>query len=170
MNNQTRAVFFEFAVYNANINLFGIATFIAEFIPGGGVKPYFRIDPINLLRHHDPDGGFNTFALLLYSVFLIYYTFRELIEIKQRGILDYFKDYWSWGEWTILIAGYISAALHLSKFFLTRDILTKFSETKGTTIAKTLIKDYHFLFIHKTNNLIHFEFQAMLTLSFNMLQ
>ena len=146
MNNQTRAVFFEFAVYNANINLFGIATFIAEFIPGGGVKPYFRIDPINLLRHHDPDGGFNTFALLLYSVFLIYYTFRELIEIKQRGIMDYFKDYWSWGEWTILIAGYISAALHLSKFFLTREILTKFSETKGTTIAKTLIKNYHLFF------------------------
>ena len=135
VNNQTRAVFFEFAVYNANINLFGVATFIAEFIPGGGVKPYFRVDPINLLRHHDPDGGFNTFALILYAIFLIYYTIKEIIEWKRKGILDYFKSYWNWGEWTILFAGYISAGLYLSKFFLTREILSKFSETKGTHLA-----------------------------------
>ena len=85
VNNQTRAVFFEFAVYNANINLFGVVTFIAEFIPGGGVKPYFRIDPINLLRHHDPDGGFNTFALLLYAVFLIY--LRKIITLSPHSVL-----------------------------------------------------------------------------------
>ena len=36
INNHTRAVFLEFAVYNANVNLFGIATIVAEFIPGGG--------------------------------------------------------------------------------------------------------------------------------------
>lgn len=131
VNNHTRAVFLEFAVYNANINLFGVATLIAEFIPGGGIKPFYRIDPVNLLRHHDPDGGFITFALLLYAVFILYYTMKELIEMKQRGIRNYFQDYWSWGEWTILIAGYISAGLYLSKFFLTRDILAKFSETKG---------------------------------------
>ena len=134
INNHTRAVFFEFAVYNANINLFGVATLVAEFIPGGGIKPFHRIDPVNLLRQHDPDGGFITFALLLYAIFIIYYTMKELIEMKQRGIFVYFHDYWSWGEWTIIISGYTSAALYLSKFFLTSEILTKFAETKGKII------------------------------------
>ena len=132
VNNHTRAVFLEFAVYNANINLFGVATLVAEFIPGGGIKPFFRIDPVNLLRQHDPDGGFNTFALLLFGIFIIYYTIKELMELKRRGMFDYFQDYWSWGEWTIIFAGYGSAGVYLSKFFLTREILTKFAETKGT--------------------------------------
>ena len=41
INNHTRAVFLEFAVYNANVNLFGIATIVAEFIPGGGNLLHF---------------------------------------------------------------------------------------------------------------------------------
>ena len=41
INNHTRAVFLEFAVYNANVNLFGIATIVAEFIPGGGNLLYY---------------------------------------------------------------------------------------------------------------------------------
>ena len=139
VNNHTRAVFFEFAVYNANINLFGVATLIAEFIPGGGIKPFYRIDPVNLLRHHDPDGGFNTFALLVYSVFVVYFTIKELIRLKQRGFMSYFQDYWSWGEWTIIIAGYLSGGLYLSKFMLTRDILTKFAETKGNIFLPNVL-------------------------------
>ena len=131
VNNHTRAVFLEFAVYNANVNLFGVATLVAEFIPGGGIKPFYRIDPVNLLREHDPDGWIYTVALLLYAIFIVYYTMKELVLIKQRGIVNYFHDYWSWGEWTILIAGYISAALYLWKMFLTKEILTKFAETKG---------------------------------------
>ena len=37
LNNHTRAIFLEFSVYNANLNLFGISTLVAEFIPGGGI-------------------------------------------------------------------------------------------------------------------------------------
>ncbi len=42
VNNHTRAVFLEFSVYNANLNLFGISTLVAEFIPGGGNKVHFE--------------------------------------------------------------------------------------------------------------------------------
>ena len=131
INNHTRAVFLEFAVYNANVNLFGIATIIAEFIPGGGIIPFWRIDPITLLHHHNPDGGFILFAEILFGCFTLWFTMKELIQLKRRGFAEYFQDYWSWGEWTIIIAGYISAALYCFRLFLTRDILETFAETKG---------------------------------------
>ena len=58
VNNHTRAVFLEFSVYNAGINLFGICTIVAEFIPGGGIKPYYRIEPVRLLHYHESSGTF----------------------------------------------------------------------------------------------------------------
>ena len=42
-------IFLEFATYNVNINVFVVATIVAEFIPGGGIRPYTRIDPIREL-------------------------------------------------------------------------------------------------------------------------
>jgi len=41
INNHTRAIFLEFSVYNAQVNLFAICTFAAEFLPGGGIIPYW---------------------------------------------------------------------------------------------------------------------------------
>ena len=40
LNNHTRAVFLEFSVYNPQVNLFGIVTIVAEFIPGENYKLY----------------------------------------------------------------------------------------------------------------------------------
>ena len=49
INNQTRAVILEFATYNVHVNLFAVATIAAEWIPGGGIRTYSRIDPIRLV-------------------------------------------------------------------------------------------------------------------------
>ena len=37
--------------YNANVNLFGIVTMVAEFLPGGGVLPHWRVDPVRLFHN-----------------------------------------------------------------------------------------------------------------------
>lgn len=39
----------EFSTYNVNINLFAVATLAAEWIPGGGIRTFTRIDPIRLI-------------------------------------------------------------------------------------------------------------------------
>ena len=47
----TRAVFVEFTVYNAQVNLFGIVTLLAEFLNSGGIVTSHRIEPMNLLGY-----------------------------------------------------------------------------------------------------------------------
>ena len=59
VNNHTRAIFLEFSVYNPQVNLFGIATVVAEFVPGGGIKPYQRFEIIRLLHHYEDTGEFS---------------------------------------------------------------------------------------------------------------
>lgn len=39
IDSRTRAIFGEFSVYNAQVNLFAVVTIVAEVQPGGGVIP-----------------------------------------------------------------------------------------------------------------------------------
>ena len=39
LDDQTRAVYFEFTAYNANINSFTLAKIYFEFLPSGGLHP-----------------------------------------------------------------------------------------------------------------------------------
>lgn len=74
---RTRAVFAEFSVYNAQVNLFAIVTIIGEFQPGGGVVPNYRIDIFRLMRYHQGFGAFVIFCELSYMAFIIYFAVRE---------------------------------------------------------------------------------------------
>ena len=53
-----RAVFLEFTVYNAYVNLFGIVTLIAEKLPTGAFDNSYRVEAVHLLT-------FFTSAMLL---------------------------------------------------------------------------------------------------------
>ncbi len=46
------------------MNLFGICTIVAEFVPGGGILPYWRIEPVRLFQS-GPDGSFILFCQLV---------------------------------------------------------------------------------------------------------
>ena len=130
INNHTRAVFLEFSIYNANVNLFGIVTIIAEFIPGGGILPFWRIEPVRLLHHHEPSGKFIMYCEIFFVLYIFYFTIKEIIEMKRRK-MAYWHDYWSWGEWSIIIAAFVALGLYIHRYFLTKAILKTFSTTKG---------------------------------------
>ena len=51
VNNKTRGLMLEFAVYNAQVNIYSIVTCVAEFI-GGGIKPWYRIDSFRLSNRY----------------------------------------------------------------------------------------------------------------------
>ena len=51
---RTRAVVFEFSLYNANVNLFQTAQFVIEFLPSGGLFPRFQIETVQLSRYATP--------------------------------------------------------------------------------------------------------------------
>ena len=104
--------------YNANVNLFGIATIVAEFLPGGGVLPYWRVDPVSLIPGLEPQGQVIQVFNLFFLAYIVYFMVKEVADLKKRG-WSYWNDYWSWGEWSIIAAALAATGLFVYREFLT---------------------------------------------------
>ena len=115
VNNHTRAIFLEFSVYNPQVNLFGICTFIAEFIPGGGIIPYWRIEPVRLLHHHQAGGTFNLICEIAFCLYIVYFIVKQLAEMKkQKG--QYWKSYWTLAEWSVIGLSLMAVGLYSYRY------------------------------------------------------
>lgn len=135
VNNHTRAIFMEFSVYNPQQNLFGICTIIAEFIPGGGIKPYYRFDIVRLLHHHAKAGQFTMLCEAIFAIYIFYYLFKQFLLMKKHG-KEYFTTYWTLADWSILVLAGVGFFFYIFRYLLTKDILDTFKETEGNGYMK----------------------------------
>ncbi|XP_023236367.1 uncharacterized protein LOC111635594 [Centruroides sculpturatus] len=135
VGRHTRAIFVEISVYNAQVNLFAAVTIVAEFLPGGGITPYYHIDPIRLLFYHNNSGMFFLVVQILFLVFILYITIREL-KTFYRQRMKYFDEYWNMCHFAILLFSYAGIAIFVYRFILTQQILKIFRETEGTGYVK----------------------------------
>ncbi|XP_047740971.1 uncharacterized protein LOC108680604 [Hyalella azteca] len=132
IDRMTRAVLIEFSTYNAGTNLFGVATLIADFIPGGGIFPTYRVDGVRLLQHQ---GDFNLFTYLMeasFVLFVAYFTVMELrllVRLKKK----YFENYWSYVEIGLIVAGYSAIVLYVLRYLETAKALAIFNATWGNS-------------------------------------
>ena len=79
------------------VNLFGIVTILGEFLNSGGVDPYYRIEPVNLLAYFTPVMLFEFVcqgAFLLGLVAMVVKEARKMYRTKRR----YFSEPWNWCE------------------------------------------------------------------------
>ena len=135
VNNHTRALFLEFSTYNANLNLFVIATLVAEFIPGGGILPYSRFEIVRLLHHHEKSGTLLQIAEIIYVLFILSFIFQQLAMMKKLR-KKYWKSYWPIAEWSVIILSFVAFFLYGWRLILTKDILQTFQETYGNGYMK----------------------------------
>ncbi|KAK7074845.1 hypothetical protein SK128_015085, partial [Halocaridina rubra] len=145
----TRAVIIEFSTYNAAVNLFGMATIMSEYMPGGGITPSFRFEGIRLLQHHSEFGAFIMVCEVAFILFIIGYTIREVRAIcKDRK--SYFQNYWSYAEIAIILASYSMMIIYLLRYLATKAVLHVFRNTFGNgyvnlTYAAMLNEAYLYL-------------------------
>lgn len=91
---QTRSVFVEFTVYNANVNLFGIAFLFVEFLPTGGAFPYAHFVVSRLYSHVGPFSRFILACQIILVLFMFYFMYREgKAMYKQRKA--YFRGFFN---------------------------------------------------------------------------
>jgi polycystin 2 len=106
IDRATRAVFIDFTVYNANINLFCQVKIVFELPATGGVVPQVQFLPVKLIRYVT---GFDYFVMvceIIFCLFVAYYTVEEIIEIK-RNKWEYFKAVWNILDIVILCIAYV---------------------------------------------------------------
>ncbi|KAG1655570.1 Polycystin-2 [Nymphon striatum] len=131
IDKHTRAVFFEFGIYNAQVNLFAYVTIVAEMMPGGGVIPFTRIEILRLMRYHTGFGLFILVCEMVFVCFIIFFTVRETKELIQKK-WRYFRDPGNVIEFCIIILAYVGFVLFVQREVVTSEILRLFKLTNGT--------------------------------------
>ncbi|KAI3378974.1 hypothetical protein SNEBB_006980 [Seison nebaliae] len=118
----TRAVFVDFTVYNANVNLFCQIRLLLEFPAMGGAFPSHTFRTVKLIRYVSTFDYFVLACELIYALFLLYYTIEEIIEIKKHKC-EYFKSFCNVLDIVILLIGYVAIAFSVFRFFKVNEVL-----------------------------------------------
>ncbi|XP_056121756.1 polycystic kidney disease protein 1-like 2 [Rhinichthys klamathensis goyatoka] len=110
----TRAVFAEFTVYNANVNLFCIVTLILESTAVGAFQ--FR-SVVQSVRLYQSTGGFQSFLMasqVFYFLFIVYYMFLQG-KLLKRQKWAYFKNKWNLLDLAIIILSWSSLSVFIKR-------------------------------------------------------
>ncbi|XP_034536196.1 polycystic kidney disease protein 1-like 2 [Notolabrus celidotus] len=113
----TQAIFVEFTVYNANVNLFCIVTLLLETTAIGAFQ--FRSELQNV-RLYPATGGLHIFVMaseVIYFLFVIYYMFVQGKLMKQHR-WAYFKSKWNLLELAIIILSWSALSVFIKRTLL----------------------------------------------------
>uniref|UniRef100_A0A6P7F1D4 Polycystin-2-like isoform X3 n=1 Tax=Diabrotica virgifera virgifera TaxID=50390 RepID=A0A6P7F1D4_DIAVI len=101
----TRAVFVDFTVYNANLNIFGVAKLVFEFPSTGGVIPSDDIRTVNLIQFKTTWGIVVLICKVFSYIFILFYLLEEIREIMYfRGY--YFLKFWNYVDLAIILCAW----------------------------------------------------------------
>uniref|UniRef100_A0A3B4T629 Polycystic kidney disease protein 1-like 2 n=1 Tax=Seriola dumerili TaxID=41447 RepID=A0A3B4T629_SERDU len=112
----TQAIFVEFTVYNANVNLFCIVTLMLETT---AVALQFRSE-LQSVRLYQSTGGLHIFVMAseaIYFLFIIYYMFVQGKLMKQQK-WDYIKSKWNLLELAIIILSWSALSVFIKRTLL----------------------------------------------------
>ncbi|KAA0185789.1 hypothetical protein HAZT_HAZT010686 [Hyalella azteca] len=136
IDKRTRAVFLEFSVYNANVNLFMTCMICFEVSEGGGIVTKWRFEPVRLLRlESNAKDNVVFFCELMFVVSTVFFTFRQLWEIKKQRC-GYFYQYWNLAELSLVLLSWLEIALYIYKLLLTLAVADEFNRTKGNAYLR----------------------------------
>ena len=113
----TRALFLDFTVYNANLNLFCVVSLLFEFPATGGTITSGTFRTVKLIRYVSMFDYFIMACEGVYILFIIYYAIEETLEIlKLRG--SYFKSYYNNLDVVVVVLSIINEGLSIYTFFV----------------------------------------------------
>ncbi|MBN3276200.1 PKD2 protein, partial [Polyodon spathula] len=94
LSRATRAVFVDFSVYNANLNLFCVVRLVAETPATGGVLTSWEFYSVKLLRYISKYDYFLASCEVLFILFIFAFFIQECIDIYKTK-WNYFKNGWN---------------------------------------------------------------------------
>ena len=134
IDSRTRAIFLEIAIYSAQVNLFGVATFLTEWIPTNGIIYFNNIRVARLYRN----AGDLHLAIFVCEIFLvIFLAIFIYTEIKQAYRLrkQYFKDPWNWLEVSQIVLIVTGAVALLQRTYFTQKAISQMKYNPGQFIS-----------------------------------
>ena len=122
LDRGTRAVFVDFTVYNANINLFCVIRLLMEFPATGGLIPSWTFRTVKLIRYVTVSDYFVMACECIFCLFIFYYTVEEVLEIKRHKF-QYFKSFWNILDILVIIISIICICFNIYRTLAVSDKL-----------------------------------------------
>ncbi|XP_066301956.1 polycystin-1-like protein 2 [Branchiostoma lanceolatum] len=130
IDRQARAVFVDFTVYNANINLFSTVTMLMELILTGGTIHSHSVSVYRLFNYVGSSGHLVLAAQIVFILFLIYFMFHEYKKMKKEKC-KYFTSFWNCIEFISIILSLMAIAMFAVKFIMTNMAIHTLLQSKG---------------------------------------
>ncbi|KAK3717327.1 hypothetical protein QZH41_011561, partial [Actinostola sp. cb2023] len=138
IDRYTRAVFTEFALYNAYTNFFCIVTMLSEIIPTGGYGHYVQFRPIRLYRYTGPEQMVIMAFEIVYIIFLFMFTYSEFKELYKRK-KKYFEDPWNYLEILVIVLSFSAIGLYFARLVFGKFAVRRMNENPGDFISFTYV-------------------------------
>ena len=135
LDERTRAVFFEFTVYNAFTNFFCTVTLLLEKQITGGIYPYGQLHTLRLYQYVGAEAFVTLVCELIFVGVLFYLFTRELKEARSSGIKQYFKDPWNYFDILGLLFSFAAIGLYFARMAATSLALKRIKENRNTFVS-----------------------------------
>ncbi|XP_006007388.1 polycystin-2 [Latimeria chalumnae] len=112
LDRGTRAVFFDFSVYNANINLFCIVRLLVEFPATGGMVTSWSFQTVKLIRYVSAFDYFLAACEVAFCFFVLYYIVEEVLELRIQR-LHYFRSFWNCLDILIIVLSVVAIGINI---------------------------------------------------------
>ncbi|XP_008584536.1 PREDICTED: polycystic kidney disease protein 1-like 2 isoform X1 [Galeopterus variegatus] len=142
LDTLTRAVFVEFTVYNANVNLFCIVTLTLETSALGTFLAHAAHQSLRLYPFTDGWHPFVVAAELLYFLFLLYYMMVQG-KLMRKQKWGYFCSMWNLLELAIILASWSALAVFVKRAILAERDIQHYRNHKeeGISFSETAAAD-----------------------------
>uniref|UniRef100_A0A670Z240 Polycystin-2 n=2 Tax=Pseudonaja textilis TaxID=8673 RepID=A0A670Z240_PSETE len=131
LDRGTRAVFIDFSVYNANINLFCIVRLLVEFPPTGGLLTSWQFQPVKLIHYISTFDFFLAACEIVFCLFVIYYVVEEILEIHIHRLF-YFRSLWNCLDVLIITLSLAAIGLNIYQISTVDKLLKKLLEDQNS--------------------------------------
>lgn len=131
IDQNTRAVFVEFTLYNVNLDLFSYCLILFEFLPTGSVVYTYEFDPMSL--YADETLVIVAFDIL-YMFLIVFYMLKEIqmiVKLKKA----YLKRPWSYVDWSLIAFSWTVFVMYLYRLYEKSRLTSKISSSNdGQTV------------------------------------
>ena len=142
IDSRTRAIFVEIAIYSTQVNLFGVATFLTEWIPTNGIVYFNNVKVARLYSHGKDFQVVMLVCEIFLAVFVAVFIYTEIKKV-YRLRKEYFRDPWNWLEIAqiVLILTCAGALLQRTAFVQRTIEQMKANPEKFTSFIQTITWD-----------------------------
>lgn len=131
IDQNSRALFIEFTLYNVNLDLFAYCTILFEYLANGVVVTSFDFDPISLYTEQSVViVAFDIIYMFLIVMFMLY-QIKTLIKQKPK---KYFRDGWIYIDWCLIIFSWVAFSMYLYRIFERSYLMNQLKNNKSQVI------------------------------------